>query len=466
MRGESGPIDEVTLQNDRLRRRGLLARLYSISWRDLALTLTPIALVLGVATWLGVHFIRPAPPNAIRLLAGTPGSTYWNQAQKYKKIIERDGVKVELLQSHGAVENLQIIAKPDSVADVAFVQGGLTDGIDISNLASLGSVFVQPLMVYYRGSETVDILSQFRGKRLAVGPEGSGTRALALKLLKANDITEKTAELSNSGGAEAADALVAGKIDVAFLAGDSATPKIQRRLRETPGVALMSFRQAEAYQRRMRFLSHMTLPEGASDFGKNLPSHDTHLIGPTVELVARKDLHPALSDLLIKAAREIHGNAGLFREAGQFPAPQERDFPISPDAERYYKSGGKFLYKHLPFWLASLMDRLMVLIVPLLVMIVPATKVVPKLYAWRVRSRIYRWYGALLALEREMRAKPTPEQRGELLERLHGIQQAVADLKVPVSYAEQLFILRDHVAAVRRRLTGIETPVANVANAS
>jgi TRAP transporter TAXI family solute receptor len=454
------------MKKDWLRRRSLLARLVAISWRDLAFILLPITLVIGVGAWVAVHFIRPAPPNAIRILGGQPGSTYWNHAEKYKKTIERDGVKVQLVQSHGALDNLKMMAATPPAADVAFVQGGLTDGVDISNLHSLGSVFVQPLMVYYRGNEDIEILSRFRGKRLAVGPEGTGTRALTLKLLKANDVTEKDTQFSNLGGAEAADALVAGRIDAAFLAGDSATPEIQKRLRSTEGITLMSFRQAEAYRRRMRFLSHLTMPEGASDFGKNLPSHDIQLIGPTVELVARKDLHPALSDLLIKAAREVHGNAGLYREAGQYPSPQERDFPISPDAQRFYKSGGKFLYKNLPFWLASLVDRLMVLILPLLVLLVPATKLVPKLYAWRLRSRIYRWYGILLSLERELRADPSPAHRAEILQRLGEIQKAVDDLKLPVSYSEQLFALRDHVTAVRRRLSEEDIPAAEAASAT
>lgn len=454
------------MKKDWLRRRSLLARLVSISWRDLAFIMAPIALVLGGGIWLAMRFIHAAPPSAIRILGGQPGSTYWNHAEKYKKIIEHDGIKVQIVQSHGSLENLKMIAKAPPAADVAFVQGGLTDGVDISQLQSLGSLFVQPLMVYYRGNEDIQILSQLRGKRLAVGQEGTGTRALAMKLLKANDITEKDAQLSDLGGGEAADALVAGKIDVAFLAGDSATPEIQKRLRNTEGITLMSFRQAEAYRRRMRFLSHLTMPEGSSDFGKNHPSHDIELIGPTVELVARKDLHPALSDLLIKAAREVHGNAGLYREAGQYPAPQERDFPISLDAQRFYKSGGKFLYTHLPFWLASLIDRLMLLVVPLLVLIVPATKLVPKFYAWRLRSRIYRWYGILLALERELRADPTPEHRAEILQHLADIQQAVADLKLPVSYSEQLFALRDHVSAVRRRLTEEQTPGAEAVSAN
>ena len=192
------------------------------------------------------------------------------------------------------------------------------------------------------------------------------------------------------------------------------------------------------------------------DLGKNYPPRTVSLVGPTVELVARDDLHPALSDLLIRAAKEIHGGPGLYRNAGEFPAPLARDFPISPDAERFYKSGEQFLYKRLPFWLASLVDRLLVLIFPLLVVIIPATRIVPSVYRWRVRSRIYRWYGALMAIEREMLLNRTPEARAQILKRIDDIAHSVNDLKTPLSFADQLYVLRDHVATVRRRLQTAE----------
>jgi hypothetical protein len=307
-------------------------------------------------------------------------------------------------------------------------------------------------MVYYRGSTIIDSIAQFRGKRLAVGPEGSGTHALTMKLLKANDLDEKSATLLELTGEEAAKALEAGEVDAAFLAGDSATPKLQRHLRETPGIALMSFRQAEAYRRRLHFLVKLTLPEGASDFAKNLPPQTCQLIGPSVELVARKELHPALSDLLIEAAQETHSGPGMYREAGEYPAAHEREFPISPDAERYYKSGSRFFYRHLPFWLASLADRMLVLLVPLLVLLVPASKAIPTLYRWRIRSRIYRWYGALMAIERDMQSASAPETRAAIRTRLQAIESAVNQLKLPAAFADQLYVLRDHVATVSRRL--------------
>jgi hypothetical protein len=431
-----------------------------VSWRDLVVVLLPIAVVITAVVWVAVTYVRPAPPDTIRLLGGAEGSGYRTHAERYQKIIQGFGVNVEILASKGSLDNLQKLAgftqgaaaASGPAPDVGFVQSGLAEGVNIKGLVSLGSVFAQPLMVYYRGSEVVERLSQLKGKRLAIGPEGSGTRALALTLLKANESDVAPTVLLPIGGEEAAKALAAGTIDAAFLMGDSASPKVMRSMRETPGIEMMNWRQAPGYVRKFRYLTRLTLPEGAIDLGKNHPPHPVELVGPTVELVAREDLHPALSDLLITAARQVHGMPGMFRDAGEYPNPQMRDFPLSEDAERYYKSGGQFLYRRLPFWLASLVDRLVVLIVPLLVLIVPASKFAPVLYRWRVRSRIYRWYGALMAIERELLAKPSPEQRSELLGRLDEIEDAVNEIRTPLSFADQLYVLREHVALVRNRL--------------
>jgi len=433
-------------------RASLRTRFASASRRDLVFVIVPALLVVVAAVWIARKALRFAPPTTIRIASGPEGSGYRNQAEKYKKIIEAYGVKVQVVPSKGALDNLQQLADRKAKVDVGFVQGGLSDGIDTTGLVSLGSVFAQPIMAYCRSDVPIEMLSQLKGKRIAVGPEGSGTRVLAMKLLKINEMDGPPTQLQEMGGEDAAKALIAGTTDVAFLMGESATPQVMRSLRAVPGIELASFRQADGYLRKFRFLSKLTLPEGAMDLAKNYPPRTMTLIGPTVELVARNDLHPALSDLLIGAAREIHGTPGMFRNAGEFPAPLARDFPISRDAERYYKSGEQFLYKRLPFWLASLIDRLLVVVLPLLVIIVPATRIVPALYRWRVRSRIYRWYGALMAIERDMLTTRTPERRDAILKRLDDIEGAVNELKMPLSFADQLYVLRDHVATVRRRL--------------
>jgi TRAP-type uncharacterized transport system substrate-binding protein len=434
------------------KRPGLLARLRTASWRDLLIVGLPIVLVAGAAVAVAVKAARFAPPSTIRFVSGPDGSGYRNQAEKYQKILARDGVKLEILTSRGALDNLDKLANPAAKVDVGFVQGGLAEGRELPHLVSLGSVYPQPMMVYCRHPEPVELLSQLKGKRIAVGPEGSGARVLAQKLLKINDMDGPPTVLLDLAGDEAAKQLLAGTIDAAFLMGDSATPSVMKTLRGVPEIQLASFRQADGYLRKFRFLSKETLPEGAMDIAKNYPPRTLTLIGPTVELVARDDLHPALSDLLIRAAREVHGSPGMFRNAGEYPAPLARDFPISPDAERYYKSGEQFLYKRLPFWLASLVDRLLVVVLPLLVIIVPATRLAPAIYRWRIRSRIYRWYGALMAIERETRRAQTAEQKERVHARLDEIASAVSELRTPPSFADQLYVLRDHVAAVRRRL--------------
>ena len=426
----------------------------SASWRDVFVVGVPILLVALATVWVAVKANRLAPPGMIRLASGPDGSGYRNQAEKYKQILARYGVKVEVVRSRGALDNLEMLASRPAKVDVGFVQGGLAEGRDLPHLVSLGSLYPQPLMIYCRSAKPLELLGELKGRRLAIGPEGSGARVLALKLLQANEMDKPPTVLLDLAGADAAKELLAGKIDAAFLMGDSATPQVMKSLREIPGIELMTFRQAEGYLRKFRFLSKLTLPEGAMDLGRNYPPRTLELVGPTVELVARDDLHPALSDLLIRAAREIHGGPGLFRNAGEYPAPLTRDFPVSADAERYYKSGEQFLYMRLPFWLASLIDRLLVLVLPFLVVIVPATRLAPAVYRWRIRSRIYRFYGVLMSLERQMRQDHTPEERASVRARLDDIARAVSELKTPPSFADQLYVLRDHVAAVRNRLEG------------
>ncbi len=429
-----------------------LARFAGISLRDLAVTAGPLILITVIVIGAAYWFVRPAPPDTITITSGPNGSTFRLNAEKYRKILARNGVKLQILPSEGSLDNLKRLANPGYRVDVGFVQGGVSAGMTVDKLVSLGSVFHEPLALFYRSAAPVNWLSELSGKRLAIGPEGSGTHALALILLKANGIEPGGATtLLNLGGEEAAKALVDGEVDAAFLMGDSATPPIMRKLLWTPGVRLLNFAQADAYVRRYPYLSKLDLPMGAFDFGKNVPPQDIYLIGPTVELVARENLHPALSDLLIEAAREVHGKATLLQHAGEFPAPLAHEFRISDDAQRYYTSGKSFLYRALPFWLASLVDRLLVVVVPIFVLLIPGLKVVPALYSWRIRARIYRWYGLLIALERSLLAHPPAEEREGLIKRLDFIENEVNKMKMPLAYAEQFYVLRDHINFVRDR---------------
>ena len=299
----------------------------------------------------------------------------------------------------------------------------------------------------------MDLLSQLSGKRLAIGPEGSGTRSLALALLAANGIEPGGATaLVDLDAEDAAKALIEGNVDAVFLMGDFASSQLMRKLLRTPGIQLFDFTQADGYTRRIVYLNKLILPKGSIDFGKNIPAHDVYLIGPTVELIARSDLHPALSDLLLEAATEVHGRAGLLKRRGEFPAPLEHEFRISADASRFYKSGKSFLYRSLPFWLASLVNRILVAFVPMVVVLIPGLRIIPVLYRWRIKLRIYRWYRVLLVLEQDLIAHLASEKREELLGRLDHIEEEVNKMKVPASFADQFYVLRGHISFVRSRL--------------
>lgn len=423
-----------------------------------AAAVSAILLIGFVALLAGFWFVKSAPPGSITITSGPEGTTFRTNAEKYRIILARNHVNLKVLTSHGSLENLERLEDPSFSVDVGFVQGGIRNGTNLDQLVSLGSIAYQPLLVFYRGTTTLDRLSELGGQRLSIGPQGSGTRSLVLVLLATNGIEPGgRTTLLDLESTEASAALLEGNIDAAFLMGDSASPSVMRKLLLAPDIHLLSFAQADGYARRIRYLNKLDLPQGSIDFGKNLPAHDVALIGPTVELIARAKLHPALSDLLLEAAREIHGKASLLQRKGEFPAPLEQDFRISNEAIRYYKSGKSFLYRHLPFWLAGLMNRILVVFVPAVVLLIPGLRIIPALYQWRIKLRLYRWYRALLLVERDLFA-PSPEQPEKLLERLDEIEASVNKMKVPASFADQFYGLRGHIGFVRDRLLQVKQP--------
>jgi TRAP-type uncharacterized transport system substrate-binding protein len=409
-----------------------------------------IFVILALAIFL---FFYLAPPNTITITSGPEGSTFRLTAEKYAKILRQSGVTLRILPSEGSVDNIKRLADPSSKVDIGFVQAGVNQGVKTDKLVSLGSISYQPLLVFYRSGSSIELLSQFIGKRVAVGEVGSGTHTLSLALLAGNGIEPggptKVLEMDSD---RAAEAILNGTVDAVFLMGDSVSITLIRQLLHTPGVKLYNFIQADAYTRRITYLNKITLPRGSIDFGKDIPAHDVFLIAPTVELIARNRLHPALSDLLIEAAQEVHSGAGLLRRKGEFPAPIEQEIRISAEASRFYKSGKSFLYRTLPFRFASLVNRIIVVFVPMIVLLLPALRLIPAIYRWRFKSRISRWYRALLMIEQDLIAQLASDQSNALMERLDNIEEAVNRMKVPASFADQFYDLRGHITFVRNRL--------------
>ncbi len=406
-------------------------------------------LVLAVLAFL---FFNPAPPKKLVMLGGEDGSSYRKIAEKYQKLLAKQGIQVVILPSEGSRDNLKKLADPSLHVDVGFVQAGNIGQINVSHLESLGSISYQPLMIFYRGAKK-NLLSEFKGLRLDIGEEGSGTRALAETLLAVNGVKMNEVTLLHVANGDVSQRLLHNDVDAVFMMGDSASSEVMRKLMHMDNVRMFSFMQADAYTRRIKYLNKLILPQGALDFGKNLPSEDCYLVAPAVELIARDNLHPALSDLLLDAAREVHGGAGLFRKRGEFPALLEHEIPISQQARNYFESGRNFLYDNLPFWLASFLNRIAIALVPIFLLLIPGLRFAPMIYRWHMESRIYPWYGALMALERDAFAQPlTAKSRHEYLHRLDHIEYAVNKIKTPAAFGDLFYNLRMHIGFLRARL--------------
>jgi len=348
------------------------------------------------------------------------------------------------------VENLKHLMDKSYKADIGFVQGGIINKDVPNDLVSLGSVSYEPLYIFYRSQKPCEILSELAGRKLAVGEQGSGTHELSLLLLSNNGIKPGgTTKLLYLDSDNAANELLKGNIDAVFMMGDSVSRDKIHLLLTAPGVRLFDFTQANAYSRHIKFLHRLELPMGAIDFGKNIPPHDISLIGPTIEIIARKNLHPALSDLLLEAANEVHSGSGMLKKKGEFPAIYEEDFNVSPDARRYYKSGQSLLYRELPFWMASMINRLMMIILPLIVIFPTVIRGIPAVYRWFIRMRVLGWYRDLLDVERKL-LNAQPEDKALLLKELDDIEARINN-KVPKSFADQFYSLRGHIHFVRER---------------
>lgn len=418
-----------------------------------------ISLIVLAATW---WFVDPAPPGRLYMATGAADGAYHRYGEKLRTILARDGVELVLLPSSGSIENLRLLANgqsdPDGnrSADVAFVQSGVGSQAEQPYLLALASLYYEPLWVFVRGSVQPRRLTELSGKRIAVGPEGSGTRDLALSLLAANGIVEGDVAgtvLVPLAGADAAAALKRGQIDALFRVTAMDAPMLHDLLAE-PGIALMSFERAGAYVRRYRYLSALTLPTGVLDLAANQPAQDVTLVSPMANLVARDDMHPALVDLLLSAASEVFSPGSVFEAPGQFPSPNYVEFPLSADARRYFESGLRFLHRYLPFWAATIVGQLLVLILPLIVIVIPLMRVGPPLYRWQVRHRITRWYRDLRRIENELALSAyddDAEARGRAIAELDTLQDQVGELSVPTGYADQLYHLRLHIGFVRQK---------------
>lgn len=410
-----------------------------------------IALVVIVVGFVVTYqFVEPAPPTRIVLATGQDGGAYHYYGEQFAAYLAGQGIETELLETAGAVENLERLESGAGV-NLAFVQGGLADISTVENVVAIGSLYWEPLWLFARADVEISAVDDLVGKRVAIGREGSGTRAVTLNLLQAHGIDAQNTEFLDVSS----DVLVAKfaqqSVDAAFLIGAPASGDIAELIRR-PDVKLLSLQRASAYVRRYPYFSRISLPQGAIDLQFNVPATDIDTVALTAMLVAHRDLHPALIDLLLIAAADIFGDHGLLVDAGQFPTPRYVDLPLSEDAERFFEHGPPFLMQYLPFWAATLVDRLWIMLLPLIGLAIPLIKLLPPAYRWRIRRRLLRLYAELENIDPLVNPVQGEEDRADRMQRLDRLDTGSVIGAVPKTYTDDVYKLRRDIDLVRRRI--------------
>lgn len=435
-----------------------------ISVRDMAIASGPFVLLALGLLLLAYFLLDPAPPKRVVLATGPQDSAYAAFGKRYAAELKPYGIEVVLKPSDGSAHNLHLLREGKESIDLAFVRGGSSDALRAvdddargAELMSLGSLFFEPVWVFYRTDAAKKLnteaaltqLSDLRALKIDLGPPGSGVPNMMAKLLNANGIDVASLKPGQNELTAAVVALMAGELDVVVTAAAPETPMIQLLL-HAPGINLLAFPQAEAYARQLPFLSPVRLPRGIADLAANVPADDVPLVATTTTLVAREGTHPAIQQLLVQAARKIHGAAGWLAPANQFPSPQQAQFTLSSEADRYYRNGPPLLQQYLPFWLANLIDRMWVVGLSIIAILIPLSRLVPPLYTFRVRSRVFRWYRHLRNIEDALEqdtAKPA-----DLLRELNELDAKTAHVVVPLAFTDELYALRSYIQLVRGRL--------------
>lgn len=420
----------------------------SISDHGLLVILVSILLAALISIIIAYHF---KSPDNLTMTTGFENGSYAIFGERYRQILEREKITLELLPSSGSIENLKRLNDKSYRVDAGFVQDGMSSPAEANNLVSLGAIGYSPLWVFYRGQETFNYLSELKGKRIAIGPEGSGVRKFAIDLLKLNNSAAPPTVLLDLSSDAANKALLEGTVDAVMIIGAEDNALVKELL-YNPRVKLMSFRQAEAYTRLIPALSHVVLPQGILDVSKKMPSQDVHLLSVTTSLIVRKDLHPALIYLLLDAAVEIHSDAGWVNKKGEFPTLKELSFPSSNYAERFYRSGRPFLLDYLPFGIAAFVDRTILFMFPVALILIPLIRSIPWVYSWRHRRKFYHWYRELKNLELEVMESSKLEDISGYHEKIDRIEASINRIPVPLAFFKEVYRLQEHVDLVRGKL--------------
>src|SRR6516162_800682 len=417
--------------------------------------LKALAAIVGIVSIvsLALLYFIPSPPSTVTMATGNKGGVFEYYGRQYREIFARFNIELKLRETSGAAENVKLLQDPESGVQIAPVLGGVSDGKHAPGLLSLGTVGNSPFWIFYSSNEPFVRLSQLKGKRIAVGPPGSGIRSAAEQILGKGGVNSTNATLLPFTGSAAVEVLNEGKADVVWIAGPPDAPAISSLLRN-PSVRLVSFPRAEAFTRIFPDLVRLVLPQGVIDVDLDIPPNDVTLIGTTAKVLVRDDLRPQIVQLLLQAMVEAHGGSNIFQRSGEFPNGTDPEYPVAIAAIDFYKTGPSLMQRYLPLWLSVHAQRAIAVLLAAIAIGLPLSRLTPVIYQWIMRRRLIYWYGKLKALESSFDADPSGKHLPQIqIEQLERIEDAVSHISLPLTFTDQLYNLRSHIDIVRRKIT-------------
>ncbi len=407
-----------------------------------------VAILAFLAT---AKFLKPAPPKSFSIATGRSDGAYYHFAKEYQKLLKKEGISLKIVTTAGSIEALKLLDK--GKVDVAFIQGGTAGKyINHTNLSSLASIFYEPLWVFYlRKLQNINYLYDLKGKTISIGEIGSGTKALSELLLKENDITKNNTNIKYLSSKESIKELQKGKLDALFMVVSPTSENIKKLL-SNKNIKLFSFKRALAYKQKFLFLTDLTLGEGIIDLKKNIPSNNKVLLATTCTLVQNNNFNPELMKLLLKIAKKIHSKKTLFAPEGFFPNAKFTQIPINEDAKIYLLKGDSFLEKIFPFRVAVTINRLIIFLIPLITLLLPFFKGILPIYRWRIRYKIYRWYGQLNEIDKNIEFMDI-ESIETSIKSIKELQKEIKEqTNIPLSYMGEYYNLQLHIDLILKKL--------------
>jgi len=402
-------------------------------------------LLLGLIIKFSSLFVSPAPPAEVTVASGTPGGFYYKFANKYRAFFAERGMQLNIVETSGSVENIQLLK--DKKVDFAFVQGGILNDNDADTMQIMGGLYFEPLWII--SLKPFENLTELKNMAIAIGKKGSGTNATAQEILALNGISSNNVIFYERSGMAAMEMLKQGKVDAIFSVGNLESTFVQSILQDDT-YYVHSMKRAEAYQRRLKYMTPVTLHQGVLDFEQNIPADNIRLVSTIAQIVADKDIHPAVEDMILLAALEHHSKGGYLEYGQNFPTVKYTDFAVDEGAARFIENGPSFLHRYFPFWAATLLDRIKFMLLPLITLLFPLFKILPPTYRWRVRSKIYKWYRLLSEIEMRLNNAKKSAEVDESIADIKTLTQDVEDVTVPNSYAESLYNLKVHIDLIRQ----------------